>query len=299
MMTMNRCGWLVAGLLGLLFVDAATAADSGVVKVRKNVVYRSVGDRDLAMDVATPAGEGPFPAIVFIHGGGWIMGHRQFYGDMLKTAAARGFVAATITYRLAKTTEEGGSEDGFPAPLLDVKAAIRFLRSHAADYRIDSGRVAVWGDSAGGHLALLAGLTRPGDGFEESDRSSTVQAVVNFFGPTDLTALFKNAPDTRILTTAFLGGTIDTMPEQFRRASPITYVRGNDPPILTIHGTADKVVPIEQAHLLDRTLKAAGDQHSLLELSGAGHGFRGADAVKAHDAAFRFLKEELSPMATP
>src|SRR4051812_16305493 len=149
------------------------------------MVFARVGERDLLLDLARPERGGPYPAVLLLHDGGWIDGSRKQFEQTLRTLAARGYVAVAADYRLAP-------QDRFPAPLEDCKAAVRWLRANAADHAIDPARVGVVGFAAGGHLACLLGVTVPEDGLEGAggnpDQSSRVQAVVSFFGPTDLTS---------------------------------------------------------------------------------------------------------------
>jgi acetyl esterase/lipase len=268
-----------------------------VTKVYENLTYRTVGGQTLQLDLAVPAGPGPFPVIVFLHGGSWIVGDRARYRDEIEVAADRGFVGVTVNYRLCKTGEDTPSVDGFPAALHDVKAAIRFLRTNASRYRIDPDRIGIGGQSAGGHLALLAGLTRPEDGLEgdmpPGAPSSAVRAVVNIFGPTDVAALARDNPISRPVLVMLLGAQPEAAPERFRRASPVNYARRDAPPILTLHGSADTVVPVVQARRLDAALKKAGARHELVVLPGGGHGFRGPLAERSARLFYEFFEQTL------
>ncbi len=261
------------------------------------VTYRTIDAQALKLDVAVPPGDGPFPAIVMLHGGGWIKGGRSRFRDEIEEAAWRGFVGVSVDYRLCRTGEETPSVDGFPAPLQDVKAAIRFLRANADRFRIDPMRIGIAGESAGGHLALLAGLTRPEDGLEgevaAGAPSSEVQAVVNVFGPTDLAALARDNPMTRPILVVLLGAAPEVAPERYREASPVTYVRKDGPPVLTIHGTADGLVPVSQARRLDQAMKQAGARHSLTILYGSGHGFGGVHAARTQQSFYAFFERAL------
>jgi acetyl esterase/lipase len=158
----------------------------------------------------------------------------------------------------------------FPAQIHDVKSAIRFLRAHAARYDIDPARIGVVGFSSGGNLALLLGLTGPADGLEGDDDnlqySSSVQVVVNLAGATDLVSWNKEP-----YVSAYLGGTLQAKPEQYKKASPINYVKPGTVPILTIHGDQDTAVSPDQALLLDARMKEAGAPHTLIIESGRRH----------------------------
>lgn len=265
--------------------------------VFEEITYRTVDKAKLKLDVAVPSGDGPFPAIVMLHGGGWITGDRSRFRDEIEEAAWRGFVGVTVSYRLCRTGEDTPSVDGFPAPLHDVKSAIRFLRANAERYRIDPDRIGIGGESAGGHIALLVGLTRPQDGLEgdapDDAPSSAVQAVANVFGPTDLDAMARDNPATKPVLVTLLGAAPEVAPERYREASPVTYVRTDAPPILTVHGTADGLVPVSQARRLDAALKGVGARHSLLILPGSGHGFGGVHALRVQQTFYTFFERTL------
>lgn len=270
--------------------------------VEENITYGKAGDTELKLDLARPDGDGPFPAIVFIHGGGWAGGNRQIYSGQIREAAKRGYVAATISYRLMvfddKKKETTTATPIFPAQINDAKAAIRWLRANASKYKVDANRIGVTGASAGGHLSLLVGLTDSSAKLEgESgtpDQSSRVQAVVNVFGPTEMMSCHKKSSVAWIFRL-FLGGTPEETPDLHKAASPLTYVSKDDPPVLTLHGDLDELVPIEQATMLDEKMKAAGASHTLIILKGQGHGFAGEHQKKADKATWDFFAEHLKP----
>ena len=240
-------------VFGVLWLAGNVALCAEIV-LEENITYGKAGDTELKLDLARPQGNGPFPAIVFIHGGGWSGGNRQGYRGQIQEAAKRGYVAATISYRLMKYDEakkETTTADPiFPAQIHDAKAAIRWLRANAKKYNVDPNRIGVTGASAGGHLSLLVGLTDPASGLEgdsgNPDQSSRVQAVVNVFGPTDMAYCFEKSSVAWIFRL-FMGGTPAEAGERYKAASPITYVSKDDPPVLTLHGDQDALVPVEQA----------------------------------------------------
>lgn len=294
------CCFAIVSILGLSIPGLMSAAAAEVV-VENNLTYAEVGDLKLQLDLARPAtGDGPFPLLVCIHGGGWTGGNRHAFRARIEQAAQRGYVAATLSYRLTQPDPQTGvPKHPFPAQIHDCKAAIRWLRAHAAEYKIDPQRVAVMGASAGGHLSLLVGFTSPDDQLEgtlgNADQSSRVQAVVNIFGPTDLPVLYQSTPAVVGLLKALCHGTPESAAETFAQASPVSYVSAGDPPILTLHGDADKIVPVEQAHLLDAILKEAGVPHELVILKDQGHGFQGEAAQTADKAMWDFLAKHLMP----
>lgn len=248
----------------------------------KDIVYGKAGDVELKLDLAKPAAsDGPVPALVFIHGGGWQEGDKSGFEQPIRQFAAAGYVAASVGYRLAPKYP-------WPAQIEDVKCAVRYLRANAAEYGIDPDKIGAIGHSAGGHLSLLLGLMNPEDGFEgeggNAGVSSKVQAVVNLCGPTDLRA-WRALPEAQAAAKAASGkdfedilkdfvGTTDREAPVIAEVSPVTYIDTDDPPILTFHGSKDPVVPVEQATILHDALEKAGvKDHKLVILEGADHGF--------------------------
>lgn len=280
-------------ILGLALAQApapVTADNSSAIVVEKAITYGKGGDVDLQLDLARPQeGPGPFPVIVCIHGGGWKAGTRQSLDATIRTFAARGYVAATVSYRFAP-------KDPFPAQIEDCKAAIRWLRANAKMYRIDPERIGVVGFSAGAHLAALLGVTDKKDGLEGSggspDQSSRVQAVVSFFGPMDLTR--NRTPETdSIFLIPFLNAKFEENPEPYRKASPIQYVTSDDPPFLFLHGTEDKLVSVEQSKIMDEKLRQAGVGSKVIIYDGEGHGWRGEKLLKSVTETAEFFDKQL------
>lgn len=213
------------------------------------------------------------PLIVWIHGGAWKGGSKD--GCPAVRFVRRGYIVASVNYRLSQHAV-------FPAQIQDCKAAIRFLRAHAGKYGIDPERIGAWGASAGGHLVALLGTTGDVEDFDtEPNRhvSSRVQAVCDFFGPTDLTQMSAfpsqmdhdaaDAPEARLI-----GGPVQENKEACRRANPITYVSREDPPFLICHGDKDPLVPHNQSELLDKALREKGVSVTLHTVKGGGHGWR-------------------------
>ncbi len=185
-------------------------------------------------------------------------------------AAKRDYVAVTIDYRLTSVRENGKPKYPFPAQLHDAKCAVRWLRANATKYNIDKNCIGVVGFSSGGNLSLMLGLTDSSDGFEgdcgDGSISSRVQAVVNLAGGADLVMHYKLYSG---YYGALLGGSPEEVPERYKAASPLTYVSADDPPVLTICGTRDGVLPQEK--LLDERMKIVGASHKLIIIEGAGH----------------------------
>jgi len=244
------------------------------------------GYRPLKLDLWVPEGDGPHPVVVFVHGGAWALGDR---GDLLPaqdTSAvidlllAADLAVASIDYRLSR-------EAVFPAQLHDTKSAVRYLRHHADQLGLDSGRIAVWGESAGAHLAALLALTANRAELEGdigvTGPDSPVVAAVGWYGIYDFAALPKLVlplditlpPDMgQDLIEQLLGGVAD--PELAGPASPVTHVTADAPPFLLIHGTADSLVPFEQSLLLEKSLLTHGAEVQLIPVEDADHGLFGA-----------------------
>ncbi len=258
-----------------------------------DIVYAKAGDSELKLDIVRPAeGDGPFPAVLVIHGGGWFMGARHDNSTFRNDLASQGFVTISPQYRLAP-------KHPFPAQIYDVKAAVRWVKANASKLRIDPERIGAVGFSAGGHLSLLLGLTGEKDGLEgdvkPGEPNSRVQAVVNYFGPSELRA--DDFPKVvNVMIKDLLGGLPREKPELAAQASPLNFVSADDVPVLTFQGTKDKLVPFSQAVKLSEAMSQAGVPGRVELLIGAGHGWKGPelDHTKAETVAFfnRYLKPE-------
>ena len=269
-------------IFGHLAPQTALAQDNDFI-VEEDIVYGKADDVKLKLNLARPAkGMGPFPALVFIQWTG--MGRRSWRME-IREAAKRGYVAVMIDYR-------NWAWGSFPAQVHDVKCVVRWLRANARKYNIDPDHIGVMGFSAGGYLALMLGLTQPSDGLEgecgDLQYSSRVQAVVNLAGVTDLISYYKyKGADYIVLSVK---GSPEEAPDLHKKASPLTYVRENSPPVLSIHGNEDIHTPIEQTELLDAKMKEMGASHTLIILEGTGH------VALVDDTVWKFfdmhLKEE-------
>jgi acetyl esterase/lipase len=285
---------LIAGVLFGVLAPAAYAQKPPAVPAdvvfESGVEYANPDGQHLQLDLARPkAGDGPFPAVVCIHGGGFRAGKREGYDAQCVRLAQHGYVAVTVTYRLAPKYQ-------FPAAVHDCKAAVRWVRANAAKYKIDPKRVGVMGGSAGGHLVQFLGVTAGVKEFEGKDNpgpSSAVACVVNYYGPSDFTKSYGKSVDAAEVLPLFLGGNLETARRQHIRSSPLYWVTPDAAPTLCIHGTEDKYVAHEQAVWLVDRLKASAVPAELLTLQGAGHGFRGKDAATAEQAMLAFFDKQL------
>lgn len=259
---------------------------------RPNVEYGAAGETKLLLDLALPAGteKAPRPGLILIHGGGWAGGKKEDFDDLAKRFAKAGFVSATIDYRLAPKSL-------FPAQIEDSKCAVRWMRAHAEELGVDPTRIGAIGGSAGGHLALMLGALDPADGLEGEggwpDQSSKVQAVVNFVGPGNLVGEFPDVSDG--ILDNFLGGPQADKLDDYRRASPISYINEGDAPMLMFFGTKDVLVPFDQAFQLTSALEKANVVGRVEILLGEGHGWGGAKMERTLDASIAFLHEHLRP----
>jgi acetyl esterase/lipase len=288
--------------LGVLVLccDYAVAAEKEKrnMIVENDVLFAKVGGEELKVDIARPDGRGPYPAVLFIHGGGWGQEGRKDYSNEIRRVADQGYVAASIGYRLSVADEKGKVKHTFPDQVQDVKCAVRWLRANAKKYRIDPKRIGAAGSSAGGHLALMLATTAKqieleGDG-GNAGFSSEVQVVVHWAGPVDLAKMYpKTLEVVRPFMERFLGGTPSQVPDIYRAASPLSYVNKNIPPVLSIHGDLDAAVPLEQSQILQAKIKKCGGTNELLILKGQGHGYDEKSAQQGREAQDEFLRKHL------
>jgi acetyl esterase/lipase len=262
------------------------------VTYEKNIEYTTKRDLNLQMNMARPkvADTGPQPCIVCIHGGGFRAGSRDSYNAQIVRMAERGYVAVTISYRLAP-------KHPFPAAIHDTKAAVRWLRANAKKYNIDPDNIGVTGASAGGTLAQMLGVTEGVKEFEgdggNPEQSSRVRCVVNVYGANDFTKSYGKSVDAHEVLPLYLGGNLEKARPAHIRSSPLYWVTPNAVPTLCIHGTEDKYVHVEQAEMLVEKLKTASVEAELLKLEGAGHGFKGKDAEAAEKAMMAYFDKKL------
>jgi acetyl esterase/lipase len=237
------------------------------VQLLKDVEFGKVGDRALELDLYAPVKRSKLvPGLIFIHGGAWKGGNKDMYRPYAVRYAQRGYVVASISYRLSK-------EAPFPAAVEDAKCAVRWMRANAGKYAVDPNHICVLGGSAGGHLAMMVGYSSDRKELEGSggcpDVSSKVQAVVNIYGPCDLTVPGIRDADT---VRQFLGGkTYDEARDLYEQASPLFHLTKDDPPTLILHGTLDSLVPIGQSDKLAERLKKLGVPYVYDRLEGWPH----------------------------
>jgi len=261
------------------------------VKLEKEIEYGKGGDVSLQLDLYSPKEiSTAVPGVLFIHGGSWKGGSREIYHSYCVHFAKRGYVAATVSYRLVDVAP-------FPAAVEDVKCAVRWMRANAERLGVDPNRLAAVGASAGGHLATMVGYSSDVAELEgnggHSGVSSRVQTVVDFYGPVDFTTDFAKIKGPIM---NFMGGKrFDESRQQYELASPLTHVTADDPPTLIFHGTIDQVVPIHQSEMLVSRLQEKGVTHEYDPIEGWPHGMDAVAGVNAHCLAkmFEFLDEHL------
>ena len=266
------------------------------VKAQRNIAYVENGHERQKLDLYLPEkANAPMPLVIWIHGGGWAAGSKDNCPALRFTE--RGYAVASIGYRLS-------GHAVFPAQIEDCKAAIRWLRAHAGEYHIDPKKFGAWGSSAGGHLVALVGTSGDVKQFDVGanlDQSSRVQAVCDYFGPTDITQMdvhalasapFKHdsagSPESKLI-----GGAVQENKDKAARVNPITYVSSDDPPFLIVHGDKDPLVPHHQSELLFDSLKKSGVSAHFHTIHGAGHGGPGFAGKNIDDMVAAFFDERL------
>jgi acetyl esterase/lipase len=261
------------------------------VRVLRDIEYIPGGGKAQSLDLYLPGkSDGLLPLIIWIHGGAWLGGDKERCPAVPLTA--RGYAAASINYRLSQQAI-------FPAQIEDCKAAIRWLRAHAKQHNLNPDRFGVWGASAGGYLVALLGTSGGVKDLEGAGGNleffSRVQAVCDWFGPTDFTQMEAHAftpgkpfnhdsadsPESKLI-----GGALQENKDKARRANPITYITPDDPPFLIMHGDKDPIVPHHQSELLAAALKKVGVEVTLHTVKGAGHGFGAPEINKMVEEFF-------------
>lgn len=243
--------------------------------IQRVIPYAQDGNPYHLMDVYMPEGEGPFPALVYVHGGSWVDGQRDGCDTTGEFYARRGIAGFSIDYTLA--TKNSSS---WPQAIQDVILAIRHIKENSARYQIDPERVAVMGESAGGHLVSLAGTLSGNESFlagasGNPEISSRVCLVADYFGPTDFQFIGETGPSFSpySLIETFLGETYAVNQSRWIEASPATYITADDPIFVIVHGTNDFTVPIAVSESFESKLDLACVETYFVRVKGGGHGF--------------------------
>jgi len=270
-----------SALIGIVLAACATSSawsDEAFEKV-SDLVYAQRGETNLKADVYVPKGEGAFPSVLMVHGGGWRFGSKLHMIGHARNLAKNGYVVVNINYRLAPKHK-------FPAQIEDCREAVRWMRQHADEYKIDTDRIAGYGYSAGAHLVCLLGVT---ESPKDKEMTSTrLQAVVGGGTPCDFQWVPKNASTL----SYFLGGSRGEKPDVYREASPVSFVTKDDPPVFFFHGTEDRLVPRGSVDRMIKLLEEAGVNAKLHEIPDKGHLTAFVDKT-AQDKAILFLNQVL------
>lgn len=254
---------LFARAAALAVLIAAAAPGAGAVEVERDIEYARAGERSLKLDAYIPDGEGPFAGVLVVHGGGWRSGSKKQLSIQAYALARAGLACFAIDYRLAP-------EHRWPAQIEDVRAALAWVKAHAAERRVDAGAIGAYGYSAGGHLVACLGTD---DG--------AVQAVVAGGAPCD----FSDFPRLPGGLSYLFGVPRDEKPDLYRGASPVALISGDEPPMLFFHGAADLLVPAGQPKRMIEALRKAGRDADLYEIPLMGH-----IAAAIHPAALERAK---------
>jgi acetyl esterase/lipase len=263
---------------------AWTAHIANDVRVVNGITYLTASNWEAKLDVYTPRSEGPHPTVLHIHGGGWVGGSRESVLLRALPWIEMGFAVVNVSYRLGRVEQA-------PAAVEDCLCALRWVIRNAKEYGFDVARIVVTGYSAGGHLALTTGMIPASAGLDRQCPGTerlAVAAIVNWYGITDVADLLEGA-NMRSYAVEWLGSRPDRL-EAAKRVSPLTYVRRDLPPVLTIHGDADPTVPYAHATKLHAALQKSGATSELVTVPNGRHGnFPTAEQIRAIDAMRAFL----------
>jgi acetyl esterase/lipase len=284
-------------LVGLVIAlgSAAVAAAADPAQHFTDLVYATVGGKNLGLDLHLPPGVRHPPLLVFVHGGAWTTGSKAQYPTFL---LEHGFAVASVDFR-------SSNDAPFPADVFDIKAAIRYLRAKAEHYGYRTDRIAIVGASSGGHLAQLVGVSNgeaalEGTEGEYRQESSSVQAIVSYFGASDLTTILAQSTPAGLAVRApalkrLLGAAPEQVPDLAKLASPIFHVDRGDPPILLLHGDQDTQMPLNQLYEMQWAYEQVGRHAEVLILHGVDHDavpfFRDAPVA----LVVKFLKRTIGP----
>src|SRR5580704_16909137 len=268
-----RRRWVMAGALSLFFT-AIHGEDL------KDIEYGRAGKHSLKLDLHIPDGTGPFAAVILVHGGAWVAGDRtNSVQPLFQPLSDAGFAWFSISYRLASDVMRNpmGAALQLGTAENDVRRAVKFVKEHASEYRVNPSKIVLIGESAGGQLASMAAL-RP-------DPEGAVQGVVAFYTPSDLVSLVRSSsmiPDN--VRDAVKGTSFDDiLMAGLKEFSPINYVSATSPPFLLIHGTDDNIVPVAQSERFCDQFRTAGAGCELFKVEGGGHGIRAWQSSRLTD----------------
>ena len=286
-------GFLAIIILAVMSSSAQTASTTFSTEagarywVQPDIVYGVANNTQLKLDVWYPnENKKPTPTLVYIHGGGWIFGTKETSVLQFLPFLEKGWRVVNVEYRMASNTLA-------PAAVEDTRCALRWVYRNAAQWNFDTSRIVLTGHSAGGHLSLITGMLPDKTPFDNNcygDEKINVAAIINWFGISDVNDIIKG-PNLKNYAVMWMGSQKNA-DEIAKSVSPLTYVRSGLPPVLTIHGDKDDVVPYSHATRLHEALEKAKVTNRLITISGGGHGqFQQADYVLAYAEIWKFLKE--------
>jgi acetyl esterase/lipase len=255
--------------------------------VQPDIVYQGANNQSLKLDVWYQHDvKTPSPTLVYIHGGGWIFGTKESSVLQFLPFLEKGWTVVNVEYRMASSSLA-------PAAVEDTRCALRWIYRNAQQWHFDTSKIVLTGHSAGGHLSLITGMLPAGTGLDNQcygQEKLNVAAIINWYGISDVNDLIKG-PNLKNYAVMWMGSQPNAE-EIARRVSPLTYVREGLPPILTIHGDSDPVVPYSQATRLHEALDKAKVPNQLLTIKGGGHGeFSQADYVRSYETIWAFLRQ--------
>ncbi len=260
----------------------------GEYRVISNIIYKRANHFECKLDIIISRDSAQSrPTLIYIHGGGWIAGNKENTFLRILPYLERGMNIVNVEYRLAAVSLA-------PAAVEDCRCALRWIFRNATNYGFDLDRLVVSGHSAGGHLSLMVGMLTRKEGFDSEcpgDEALQVSAIINFYGITDVADLLEGVHRQDYAVRWF--GALQNRKELAHRVSPLNYVRQDLPPILTIHGDKDTVVPYQQGVRLHRALTQVGVSNELVTIPGAKHGsFSQEQRLKIYDSIFSFLQRQ-------
>lgn len=261
---MNVRNLVILGIAALASLPSDCLAAEPTVEILRNRRFAERESGTLSADVYRPKGDGPFPGMLVVHGGAWRMGARANLAAMSAVLASQGYVAVAIDYRLAP-------QHKFPAQIYDCQAAVRWMREHAKELKIDPDRIGGFGYSAGGHLVALLGTLSDEElrekGIPEKAPSARLQVVIAGGAPCD----FRPLPADSERLSYWLGGTQGAKPNEYHDASPACFITADDPPMYFFHGREDMLVPVDSPTQMVSLLKDAGVTAEIYAIKDSGH----------------------------
>lgn len=289
-------------MIGFLIPLSLSGQTQNEVNITRDIVYGHAGGVELKMDMGTPEGKGPFPVILFFHGGGWQQGDKSHMHKWIRKVVASGYAGVSVGYRFAP-------EYKWPSQVQDAKTAVRYLRAQARELNLDPSRFGAMGESAGGYLALMVGMTSPKDNLEGESGyptfSSKVQAVVSYVSATDFTLpRAELSPELQAEMQRYYHKSLDQVRMDFtgaespddpilKKISVLPYVDRDDPPVMMFYGDSDPFVSIDNGYKMQHALEKVNVPSELFIVKGGGHGWTGPSQEETTQKMLAFFEEKL------